>query len=236
MYFVISKKRLMMLCLPVLIIGIFVGGIFSIAPVLNTFGYRNDRSLAVIVDAGHGEPDGGAVGAGGSVESTLNLKIAQKLKEVLMGKGIDVIMTRNDESGLLDEKTGKWSKTEDMRQRMSIMKDTDAQLFISIHMNHFTQPKVHGLRVFYAKNHAEIKDLAEAVQSKIADITGAKTSTVGAADSGLFLMKSPPVAAMLIECGFLSNPQEEKKLNNEEYQAKIAWAIADAVENYYTEK
>ena len=124
-------------------------------------------------------------------------------------------------------------KRSDMNKRLDIMKKSRADLFLSIHMNYFPSKEANGLRVFYDKNHEETEELAKQIQDKIGEVTGAKTYAVKTADQSLFLMKNPPLPSVLVECGFLSNPEEEKKLNDEEYQAKIAWGIAYAVENYY---
>lgn len=120
-----------------------------------------------------------------------------------------------------------------MNERLEIMQESDADLFISIHMNYFESEAASGLRLFYDANHPQIKPLAEHIQEKISEITSAKVYAVKAADRSLFLMKNPPIASVLVECGFISNAEEEKKLNLDEYRAKIAWALADAVEKYY---
>lgn len=233
MYVIINKKRCMLLCIPVLVLGLLIGGIISIIPGEKTFGYGSGKTLKVLIDAGHGGPDGGAVGANGTIESEINLEIASKLAEVLGGKGIDTIMTRSGSDGVRKENAEGWSKIEDMRLRLQMIKKSNADLFISIHMNHFQQTSVHGLRLFYAANHEEIKPLAGNMQERMSKITGAKISAVRAADKSLFLMKAPPMPAILVECGFLSNPGEEKNLKDEEYQAKLAWAIAEAVEEHF---
>lgn len=212
-------------------LGITGGILLRYSPDLKTFG---EDSLYVIVDAGHGTPDGGAVGENGTVEQRLNLEIAKKLQEVLEGKGIRVRMTRSDESGLQTEDGSiREMKRSDMQKRLSIMKKTKADLFISVHMNYFPGKSVHGLHVFYAKNYPEMRALAEQIQIRMHAVTGAKMTAVAAADAGLFLMKAPPLPAVLVECGFLSNAEEEKKLNDPDYQSRLAWAIADAIEKYY---
>ena len=177
-------------------------------------------------NAPHGEPDGGAVGVSGVVEKDINLAIVQKLQEVLESKGFEVILTRNGDSGLQDEnaETIRKMKVSDMNKRLDIMKNSHADIFVSIHMNSFGDQKVSGLHIFYDKNHPEIERLAKSIQNKM--------HAVKTADERLFLMKNPPMPAILIECGFLSNPDEEKKLASDEYQSKIAWAIASAIENY----
>ena len=218
----------------VLFLGISVGAIFHFSSIANTF--SGDKSpKTIIIDAGHGLPDGGTVGVGGVIEQEINLKIAKKVEEVLKGKGYITVMTRTGEDSIAKDEgmTIRQMKVQDMKKRKELIKESDADLFISIHMNSYPDPKVSGLRVFYSAKHSKIKDLSEDIQKRISEITGAKTYAVKTADRDLFLMKDPPIPAILVECGFLSNPDEEKKLADAEYQAKIAWAIADSVEKYY---
>lgn len=234
MFFILDRKKCVLFCLLMVCIGIAVGSVMLISTYAGSF--FEDHALTVIVDAGHGLPDGGAVGIGGTVEQEINLKIAQKLEEVLSAKGIDVIMTRTDDSGIWDEESSsiREKKVTDMHNRLAIMKKSHADLFISIHMNSFPNSSASGLRIFYSKKYENIIPLAENIQVRMSDVTGAKTSVVKAADSGLFLMKNATIPAILVECGFLSNPNEEKKLSLDDYQARLAWAIADAVEKYYS--
>ncbi len=213
-------------------LGILLGTAVMVSSYAGSLAYKD--TLTVIVDAGHGIPDGGAVGVSGSVEQKINLDIALKLKEVLEAKGISVIMTREDENGLWDDEhqSIRQKKVSDMNNRLNIMNKSHADLFISIHMNSYPNHKTSGLRVFYAPNHNEIKPLAENIQIRMQDITGANTTVVKSADKTLFLMKNPPIPAILVECGFISNPTEEKKLQEADYQARLAWAMADAIEKY----
>lgn len=187
-------------------------------------------------DAPHGLPDGGAVGINGSIEQEINISIANKLAEVLEAKGIDTVMTRTGEQGLWTEKsvTIREKKVEDMKKRLKIMKQSKADLFITVHMNSHQNSSASGLRIFYSQNYPEIKPLAENIQCRMSDITGANMSVVKTADKNLFLLKNPPLPAVLVECGFLSNPAEEKKLADDDYRSRLAWAIADAVEKYYS--
>ena len=232
-FFVMTKRRSVVFCLFTAFLGIIIGSLILISSYAgNSF---HDNRLSVIVDAGHGLPDGGAIGISGSIEQEINLKIALKLQEVLEAKDIDVIMTRTNENGLWKEESEsiRHKKVEDMNNRLNIMKKSDANLFVSIHMNSFPNHTASGLRIFYAPNHEEIKPLAENIQVRIRDITNAKINIVKSADKSLFLMKNPPIPAILVECGFLSNPTEEKKLQEDDYQSRLAWAIADAIEKYY---
>ena len=230
--FVVSRRKCLIYCLFMASLGILLGTAVMISSYAGNFASKN--TLTIIVDAGHGIPDGGAVGVSGSVEQKINLDIALKLKEVLEGKGIRVIMTRESENGLWDDENQsiRQKKVSDMNNRLDIMKESHADLFISIHMNSYPNHKTSGLRVFYAPNHSEIKPLAENIQIRMQDITGANTTVVKSADKTLFLMKNPPIPAILVECGFISNPTEEKKLQEADYQARLAWAMADAIEKY----
>ena len=224
---IIGKKMLFGICAFVMVMAT-IGGML----IKNV--NANDK-LRIVVDAGHGKPDGGAVGVSGVEEKDINLAIAKKLCEVLQNKGIEVIMTRDDDDGIWDndDDSIRKKKVSDMHNRKKIMEDSKADLFISIHMNSFSDTTANGLHIFYDKAHPEAEELANLIQDGIADITGAKTHTVKTADTRLFLMKNPPMPAILVECGFISNKKEEEKLKNDEYQSKIAWSIAESVEKYY---
>lgn len=187
------------------------------------------------MNAPHGEPDGGAVGVSGTLEKDINWAIVQKLQEILEQEGAEVILTRFSDSGLQEESadTIRKMKISDMNKRLEIIKKSGADLFLSIHMNSFSDSSVSGLHIFYDKQHPEIEELAKNIQDGIGNITGAPVHTVKTADESLFLMKNSPIPAILAECGFLSNPEEEEKLVNEEYQAKIAWSIAEEITKYY---
>lgn len=192
-----------------------------------------NKPYTVVVDAGHGEPDGGAVGINGTIEKDINLQIALKLREVLENRGVRVIMTRTDDNSICDNsaRTLHEKKVSDMHNRLEIINTSGADLFLSIHMNSFSDPKSGGLHVFYSRNHPEAEETATLIQESIAELTGAKTHAVKTASDTLFLMKNPIPPAILIECGFISNPEEEKLLNDDNYQSKIAFSIANAVIN-----
>ncbi len=191
------------------------------------------KPYTVVVDAGHGEPDGGAIGINGTIEKDINLEIALKLQEVLESRGVRVVMTRADDNSICDSsaKTLHEKKVSDMHNRLEIINTSGADLFLSIHMNSFSDPKSGGLHVFYSRNHPEAEETAVMIQESIAELTGAKTHTVKTASDTLFLMKNPVPPAILIECGFISNPKEEELLNDDDYQSKIAFSIANAVIN-----
>lgn len=193
--------------------------------------FSRGRVPVIVVDCGHGEPDGGAVGANGTLEKDVNLAIGLKLREILESRGAYVIMTRTDDNAIYDSdaETIHEMKVSDMHNRLKIINDSNADLFISIHMNAFTNAKSNGLHVFYSANHPEAAEIAAKIQTEIADITGAAAHEVKAASEKLFLMKNPKPMSILVECGFISNPQEEQKLITDEYQSRIAFGIAEAI-------
>ncbi|HIT85180.1 MAG TPA: N-acetylmuramoyl-L-alanine amidase [Candidatus Ornithomonoglobus intestinigallinarum] len=190
----------------------------------------SETKITVALDPGHGFPDGGAVGAAGTLEKDVNLAVVQKLAEILESRGNRVVLTRTGDSGLHDGTgTIRQKKIADMKKRVEIINSSGAELLISVHMNALNDSSVTGLHIFYNRAHEEIKPLAEKILSSVSDATGAEAHGAKPAADSLYLMKNTKIPAVLIECGFLSNPDEEKKLNNDEYQSRIAWAIANAL-------
>ena len=235
MIVILKRSSSVLIALIFVIVGLIGGAAVRYIPYSQVVKPTGTGKIKIIVDAGHGSPDGGAVGISGTEEKDINLAIALKLQEILEAKGVNVIMTRKDDNSLYDTDavTIREKKRSDMNNRLNIMKNSDADLFVSIHMNSFPDSTAKGLHLFYSKSHSDIKELAESIQQRMSDITGAKMHVVKTADSRLFLMKNPPLPSILIECGFISNADEERKLKNEEYQSKLAWAIADALDEYY---
>lgn len=227
------KKRSIIPIIIFAAIGILTGAVIQSDEMISAF--SDSKPPVIILDAGHGSPDGGAVGINGTVEKDINLAIAQITGEVLEVHGYTVIYTRSDDNGIYsdDAKTIREMKVSDMHRRRDIMEKSDADLFISIHMNSFENSVPNGLHIFYSAQHEEIRPFAEKLQDKIAFVTGAETHTVKTVSQDLFLMKNPPLPCILAECGFLSNPREEKLLSDSGYQSKIGWAIADSVFEYF---
>lgn len=190
-----------------------------------------DAAKTIVLDAGHGAPDGGAVGPSGTQEKDVNLDIVLKLREILESRGVKVILTREGDSGIYDAaaETIHEKKVSDMHNRLKIINGSGADLFISIHMNAFTRKSSHGLHVFYSRNHPEAEPVARAITGAVAELTGAEAREVKAASDTLYLMKDPKPPAILVECGFITNPDEERLLLTDEYRARIAYAIADAI-------
>lgn len=189
----------------------------------------------IVLDAGHGFPDGGAIGMSGTIESTLNLKIATALKKILVKKGYEVIMTRSDDNSLSDKKgTISEKKQDDMKKRINIINTSGADIFVSIHMNKYSDSRYRGAQVIYSSNFIQSEHLANFVQTKLCTLTDNKSKrTHLSAPKSIFLLKNAEIPAVIVECGFLSNFEEERLLLTKKYQNEIAAAIADGIENYY---
>ncbi|QEK11212.1 N-acetylmuramoyl-L-alanine amidase CwlD [Crassaminicella thermophila] len=191
----------------------------------------------VIIDAGHGGIDGGAVGKSGVCESHINLKIALKLRKLLEQEGAIVLLTREDDVGLYsDTGTVRKKKNEDLRNRKKLRDESQADLFISIHMNSFGQSKYYGAQTFYPKKSEESKRLAELIQEELIRVIDNGNNRVAKEKSDVYLLKSCKIPMVLVECGFLSNPMEERLLQEDKYQEKIAWSIYIGILRYFQEE
>ncbi|MBE7028565.1 MAG: hypothetical protein E7407_05990 [Ruminococcaceae bacterium] len=189
----------------------------------------------IVIDAGHGEPDGGAVSISGHIESSLNLDVALKLCDYLKKNGFNIIMTRENENGIFDEnaKTTKEKKVSDMHSREKIMNTSGADLFVSIHMNKFEIAKYSGPQVFYSPHIEKSEAIAESIQQMlISDLKPQMEREIKKSDGGIYLLKKAQIPAVLIECGFLSNPDEEKLLLSDDYRKKMAESIGKGIIKY----
>ena len=190
----------------------------------------SDR-FTVVIDAGHGGIDGGVSGiTTGVKESELNLDIARKLKTKFDKSGAKTVMTRKTEAGLYGIYS-KGFKRRDMQKRKQITLNAKADVFVSIHLNYYSSPSRRGAQVFYKIDEEKSKSLADIVQ---AELNGGKESerdyTALAGD--YYVLNEADCAAILCECGFLSNAEDEKLLLTDEYRAEIAEKIFNGIEKY----
>ena len=193
----------------------------------------NISDKTVAIDSGHGGIDPGKIGVGGIYEKNVNLAIAKKLKILLEQSGITVIMTRSDDNGLYNESdTNK--KASDMKKRCSIINESNADAVVSIHQNSYVSGESRGAQVFYYKQSAEGKKLAGIIQRHIVNEADTTNKRVEKADSTYYLLLHTNVPAVIVECGFLSNPEEAGRLNSDSYQQKIAGSIYNALMEYLT--
>lgn len=186
-----------------------------------------DASPTVIIDAGHGGEDSGAV-ANGIFEKDINLSIALKLRDMLRAAGYQVRMTREEDISVYDDSasTTREKKVSDMNKRVSMINSDDGNILISIHQNKFEQSKYSGAQIFYSKNTDESFRLAEAVRRSVTGLLQPDNKRELKPDEGsIFILKKAQVPAIIVECGFLSNADEAAKLSDDEYQTKMAFAI-----------
>ena len=190
-----------------------------------------ENRKTVIVDAGHGGVDGGAVSCTGLSESMLNLEIALKLNDLLHFLGINTLMIRESDISVYTKgETIAQKKISDLKERVRIANSTPNAILVSIHQNHFADDRYSGAQVFYAKG-LESKALAESIQSSfVKTINPTSNRRIKQAD-GIYLMQNAQCPAVLIECGFLSNRNEEYKLRSKTYQQQICTVIASCVSN-----
>lgn len=229
----VLRKKLIILCG---IISAFIVFAFSFSSGNNVPIFSGSNSKIIVLDPGHGAPDGGAVGFGGSVESGLNLAVAKKLKSRLEKQGYTIVMTRSDENGLYKNKSGsiREKKLEDMNERLRIINSSEADLLVSIHMNLFPDKKYRGAEVIYADKFENSLLLAELIQAELKAVDPEnQLRQVKKHDGSIFLLKNSEIPSVLVECGFISNPEEEKLLNDKSYQYRIACAISDGIAEYY---
>lgn len=181
-------------------------------------------SKTIVIDPGHGGFDPGKKGLTGSHEKEINLQIALKLRDYLEKSGAVVIMTRTEDVDL-DGMEGKSHKNKDMRQRKDIVNNSEADAVISIHQNAFTQPKVRGAQVFYHSASDKGKILADCVQNSIKKYADPNNTRKIKNTTDYYVLRATNKPAIIVECGFLTNPEEEALLNSPEYQDKMAWSI-----------
>jgi N-acetylmuramoyl-L-alanine amidase len=191
----------------------------------------------ILIDPGHGGFDGGAKSKSGTIEKDINLQISLKLKEVLESKGYKVYLTReNDEALGNSGSTIKEKKREDLKKRRDMKKEVNCDIFVSIHQNMFPQEKCYGAQVWHASNDIS-KKLADNIQESVKEIVNDNNKRVSkpAGDAYLILRDDYKGASVLVECGFLSNIEEEKRLQTEEHQNSLVEGISLGIERYFDE-
>ncbi len=189
----------------------------------------------IVLDAGHGGEDGGAVGVSGVLEKDLNLQIAFLMKEMLEEKGYTVVMTRTEDKLLYtsEQNIKGQRKAYDLRNRLAIAHSYEGAILVSIHMNRFSQSVYRGLQVYYGTQSEESRLLATSIQSKVkADLQPENKRAPKASGSSIYLLHRAKIPAVLIECGFLSNRDECEKLSQKEYQKQLSFSIVCAMIEY----
>ena len=235
--FLFADKRKIFMC-SMLIAGflsLYICGAFhekheEVRPVIAT----PVSGKVIVIDPGHGGFDGGA-SDNGVFEKEINLDVALKLKEYIeQGGGVVYITRVDDVSTNENNANGKSAKMADLEARKELVNSAEADVFLSIHMNKFSQPQYRGAQVFYAGKSEESKKLGETIQETMKEvIDDGNTRVAKKIDGQIYILKNTSVPSVIIECGFLSNPQEASMLKNEEYRQKLAWSIYLGLLKYF---
>ncbi len=211
------------------VLSIFIIFLMFIMP--NTAVRADEECKGIIlIDAGHGGSDGGAKGKTGTIEKDINLEISKKLKEKLSDEGYKVFLTREDDTELAK------TKVADLDARCKMKKETNCDVFISIHQNKFNSEKCFGAQVWYADNEKS-NTIADLIQDSLKEKTEDNNKRIPKAAKKQYriLRDGYDGACVIVECGFLSNYNEEQKLKTDEHQAKLVEGIAGGINKYFEE-
>jgi len=222
-----------------ILMGLIAGLIISVGyfqyanSAVQTFGLAT-ASKTIIIDPGHGGFDPGKTGTTGVHEKEINLNIALKLRDYLEQSGAYVIMTRTEDVDLDGDDT-KQRKKADMMNRSQRVNDSNGDIMVSIHQNSFPQAKVRGGQVFFYKDSGNGQVLAQHIQKAIQTHADEENKRVAKHNGDYYILRTTKIPAVIVECGFLTNLEEERKLNTDQYQEKMAWAIYIGIIEYFQE-
>ena len=241
--FVINQKRIKII-LAFLLISLFT---FSCSTVKNQNNNLTNETIettatpvsgkTVILDAGHGTPDEGAQSSDGVTEAETNLKITLKVQKLLEQSGCNVILTRSDDNAIydLDSKTLRQKKVSDIKNRVKIGNESSADIFVSIHLNKISESQYYGWQCFYNTKSEKSIDLAKSIQESLNEAIEKENNRVAMKLNSVYIMKNVEIPISIVECGFLSNPEEEKQLLEDSYQERLAWGIYNGIMEYFLE-
>ncbi len=188
------------------------------------------NGITIVLDAGHGGRDGGSVGANGTIEKEINLTYTLALKEKLVSAGYRVELTRKTDDGLYLE-SAKNKKQSDMNARLNIIKRANPNLVISIHMNSFSDSSARGASTYYRAGDESGEAISNLIQQSLNSYVNAPAEKGKVGD--YYILNASYYTAVLIECGFLSNPEEEALLNSADYREKLVTAIYNGILLYF---
>ena len=181
---------------------------------------KSDK-VVIVVDPGHGGEDPGKVGSNDVLEKDLNLEIAKRVRDLLEEVDIEVVMTRENDK-VPD------AKKQDLNQRIQLINDTNPTMTLCIHQNSFPDASVKGAQVFYHTVTEEAEDIASVIQERLRELDPDNTREIKENDT-YYMLKNAKVPTVIVECGFLTNPEEATKLTQEEYQQQLAHAICEGI-------
>ncbi|MBO5954769.1 MAG: N-acetylmuramoyl-L-alanine amidase [Clostridia bacterium] len=214
-----KQKVLVCFLLVIVLVTSFYSGVVA-------FRTSKSNGITIVIDAGHGGRDGGSVGINGTIEKEINLDYAFALKDKLVENGYKVVLTRHNDDGLYSE-FAKNKKQSDMLERFKIIEKANPNLVISIHMNSFSSPSAFGATTYYRKDDMASKRCADLIQKSIKSSCETKFEYGKVGD--FYMLNCSYYTAVLIECGFISNPDEERLLNNDNYKKQMINAIYNGI-------
>lgn len=191
------------------------------------------REHLIVIDAGHGGEDGGAISCTGKLESSYNLEISKRFNDIchLLGYATRMIRTE-DVSVYKNGNTILQKKVSDLKERARIVNESEGKvIFLSIHQNYFSQPQYHGAQVFYGAGEGS-EELAKRIQSRISEHLNPGSKRMTKKGEGIYVLEKTSCPAILLECGFLSNPEEEMKLGQAGYQKRIVILLGSTLADY----
>ena len=207
----------------VLAIALFTLAASPCTAVLRTV-LENTASATLVIDAGHGGEDPGKVSGSGTLEKDINLAIALRLERMLQAADVKTVMTRRADEGLDSRKNGS-KKVEDLKNRCALISKSKPDCVVSVHQNSYQDAAIRGAQTFYYADSAEGKRLAQLIQQQLISHVAPDNHREAKGNKSYYLLKKTDAPIVIAECGFLSNPEEEKLLKTAEYQEKTAWAI-----------
>ncbi len=239
LYMAISAKQFIISAVAIITAVAFVFGLDLFYLKSNTATAESIDVPVVIIDAGHGGEDGGTSSSSGIIEKNINLNISLKIEALLNSLGFRTIMVRDGDYLIYDSlcKTIREKKVSDIHNRMSIIEANPNSIFLSIHQNHYSESKYNGAQVFYSTGNEQSEAIAESLQKSITEkLQPENTRKIKPSGTEIYLLYHAKTPAVMVECGFLSNSGEAQLLNDNEYQTKMAMAIADGIINYLSNK
>lgn len=232
------KIKVYVVCSITLMCAFLFGGLlytaFSDEPSLAVSAERQIDEPVIIIDPGHGGEDGGA-SANGLLEKDINLSIALKLRDMLSSGGYQVVLTRDSDISVYDSSAGttREKKVSDLQNRVEIINGSKNNILVSIHQNKFEQEQYYGTQIFYSTNDPRSEKLAQEIKSSVTGLLQPENKReLKPADGSIYILSKAEVPAVIVECGFLSNPEEAGRLSQDEYRKQMAFAVYCGIMSY----
>ena len=223
----------------VLVLISCIGLILLLSPHRRATAKESSEPFCVVIDCGHGGPDGGAVGADGTAEKDINLALGFALKALLEQNGYSVVMTRKDDNFICDDHSAslREQNVSDHHNRLAVAEKYKNSVFVSLHMNKFSDARYWGAQLFYSPNHADSKVLSALIRERIiAFVQQGNSRELKEMDSSVYIIYHATHPALLLECGFMSNREELEKFKTEKYRSKFAFSVFLGINDYVMQR